>query len=310
MNTSLDAHLAAHAERHFGIFTRRDALDRVGLSPQQAARRLSSGRWIEVEQGTYRLAGAPLTRQARLWAVVANLDRPAAISRETAAVELGIERAGSDGIHVTVQGSSPLTRRHAVVHRTTTLPSVDLARTSSGIPCTAGERTVVDLAGDRSLGGRLALVDDAVCAEAANRERLHERAIALGPGRAGVGVVAAATAPGSPERFRSWLERVACNAFHTAGVPPAEWNVEVHDRRGLPLAEVDALWRWAPLAVELDGLRFHSSPQQRAADVRRDRRLLIERGIPTLRYSYRDVIDRRLEMISEVRAALAQRSVV
>lgn len=307
MVAHLDAELAAFSEERLGIFTRADALA-IGFTEGQADWRVVSGRWVEEEHETYRLAGTPLTERSRLRAVVANVNRPVAISRGTAAREHGIVRMATDAVHVTVQGRGLLVRRHATVHRTVSLPDCDRTRTFDDIPMTTGERTVVDGAGVRPVGERLALVDEAVCARAADRARLHERACALMAGRAGVASVARATAPDAQGWFRSWLERIADVAMRAAGLPAPEWNAALHDRRGFTIAEIDALWRWAPLGVELDGLLFHSSPGQRQADIRRDRRVLIEAGVPILRYSYRDVVDRRLEMVSEIRGALRQRA--
>jgi hypothetical protein len=310
MVVDLDRVLAEFSEQNLGVFTRGDALETVGFTPQQAGWWVSSGQWVEVEEETYRLAGTPLTERALLRAVVAGVSKPAAISHGTAACEHGIEVGATDEIHMTVEGRTQLTRRYALVHRTTALPAVDRTETADGTALTTAERTVVDLSAQRGLGERLSLVDDALCGGAAERGGLHERATALSRGRPGVAHVADVTGADAAPRFRSWLERTAHGAFVDAGLPPAEWNVEVHDRRGFTVAELDALWRWAPLAVELDGLRFHSSPKQRQRDVRRDRRVLIEAGVPVVRYNYLDIVRRRLEVVSEIRTALEQRSAV
>ena len=68
------------------------------------------------------------------------------------------------------------------------------------------------------------------------------------------------------------MERAAAHVFDVAGLPEAEWNVEVRDAAGR-IGIVDAVWRFYGVVVELKGLRFHASPGQVQRDDRRLNRL-------------------------------------
>jgi len=147
-------------------------------------------------------------------------------------------------------------------------------------------------------------LDDVLFDELAARAELHRRALALLRGRGGVEVVVDLTRPGAGEAFRSWLEREAARILGEAGVPPPRWNQPIADRHGR-VGEVDAQWPEARLVVELDGLRFHRTEQQRRADRARDRRLGLA-GYLVLRFTWSDVRTRPAMVVAQVREGLAR----
>jgi len=167
-----------------------------------------------------------------------------------------------------------------------------------------GVRTVVDLAARLDPDPLRALVDDVVFDGLAAPDDLHRRAVALARGRGRVDVVADVTRPGAHEAFRSWLEREAARVLAEARLPPPRWHLPVADRHG-EVGVVDAQWPEARLVVELDGLRFHRTEQQRRADRARDRRLGLA-GYLVLRFSWSDVRTRPAVMVAQVREALAR----
>lgn len=91
----------------------------------------------------------------------------------------------------------------------------------------------------------------------------------------------------------------------TAGLPPAQWNVELRDSGGELIGEVDAVWVEQRVVVELDGSRCPGSPQQRRRDNRKDRRLAASRWT-VLRYTWLDVMERPEELVAEVQQALGR----
>lgn len=111
-----------------------------------------------------------------------------------------------------------------------------------------------------------------------------------------------ATGPGGPGMFRSLLERVTAHVYRAAAIPDPEWNVPVHDSRGL-IGVVDALWRRWRVIAEKEGLRFHSSPRQRRSDARRFNRLC-EGGYVPRRFGWEDVVHRPVEVAATVLRAL------
>lgn len=190
-----------------------------------------------------------------------------------------------------------------LVHRTAVLDSADL-RTVRGVPCTSAARTVIDLAARLDADPLRQLVDDVVFDELAGRAALHRRAEALARGRGGVDVVLGLTRPGAEEAFRSWLEREAARVLAEAAVPAPRWNLPVADRHGT-IGVVDAEWPEARLILELDGLQFHRTGQQRRADRARDRRLGLASHL-VLRFTWSDGRSHPATLLAQVREGLAR----
>lgn len=299
------ARYAEAAGRH-GVFDRAQAWE-VGLEPEQVMRRVAAGRFVEEQPGVYRFAGVPRTRWLRRRAATLGTGRRAAVSHRDAADVHGLDRAAGAAIEITVAGSGPLERWDVTVHRSRE-PCRDDVTVVDGVAVTTGERTVIDLARLLDPLERTALVDDAIGVGAARRARLHARARALAAGRRGVGTVAAVTAPGAEGELRSWLERTASLRLAGSDLPAPTWNVPIH-RGGQLLGVIDAFWEAVPLGLDLDGLRFHRTPEQRRADVRRDRRILVDAGIPILRADYHDVVHRWPELLGQLGRALGRAGV-
>jgi very-short-patch-repair endonuclease len=79
----------------------------------------------------------------------------------------------------------------------------------------------------------------------------------------------------------------------------------VHDERGL-IGVVDAVFTAERLVVELEGLRFHTTPEQRGNDAARFNRLGMAGWLP-LRYIWLDVVRQPGAVAGELRQALARR---
>lgn len=118
-----------------------------------------------------------------------------------------------------------------------------------------------------------------------------------------------ASTPGMKSATRSWLLRNMDGRAQSL----LETLTRAH-LRGLGLAvqpqvvipgvgRVDLLVE-NRVVVEVDGREYHSNPQQFAEDRRRDRKLAL-RGFPVLRYTYDDVIKRRMLIGDEVMRLLA-----
>lgn len=156
-----------------------------------------------------------------------------------------------------------------------------------------------------SLTELVAAIDDAICARLVGRAWLYRRARALCAGRRGVGHLVRWTAPGSEGEFRSWLGRRAAAVFRAHEVPPPTWNSAVHDERGL-IGVVDAVFTAERLVVELEGLRFHTTPEQRRNDAASFNRLGVAGWLP-LGYTWLDVVRQPGAVAGELRQALARR---
>lgn len=302
MHETPDARIARTAARQFGIVSLQQAAD-AGLSDDQVRTRVATGRWEPVRRMQFRIAGAPSSWRAGVLSAVQAAGPGAVASHRTAASLHGLQRLGrSSEIEVTVPYRRVSLVRGVTVHRTRDLPDEDV-RIVEGVPAMTGERTLIDLAARLDRDTLTALVDDAVCADAANRSRLHQRAQVLAAGRRGVGLLIRLSAPDADAIFRSWLEREGARVFSEGGLPAPAWNAPVRDERGL-IGIVDAYWTSAEVVVELDGLRFHSSDAQRQRDRARDRRLVLS-GRRPLRYNWWDIRTRPGHVVAEIAAALA-----
>jgi very-short-patch-repair endonuclease len=170
---------------------------------------------------------------------------------------------------------------------------INLARAEKtlwrGIPTTTPARTLVDLA------PRLPL--DALaraCHELDVRHGVRMTTVPTGvPGAAKLRAVMAGDAPA----LLSELERRFRRLLRDHGLPLPQ----VNRRQGAHY--VDCRWADHRLTVELDSYRFHHSRHAWEADRERDRAARA-RGDTYRRYTWRDVAEHPLSMVSELTALL------
>ena len=319
-----DAEVARIAGRQHGLITYRQARIRAGLTHRQIAYRLASKRWRELQPRVYVLAGTPgswlqSAHAAQLCArgeqVIKrkNGDRleeldDAVLAGETALWLRGVRRLGQPAQHhlLIARKRKPVVSG-SKVRATRSLPPCDV-EVVDGVPTLCVPRLLVELCGRIADLDFVAVLDELLGAgEARLREDVYARAAELCNGRRAVARLLELTRPGAEAAFRSWLERHTAGLFSAHGVLAAEWNVELRDADGKLIGIGDAVWRDAKVVVELDGLRFHTPPQQRRRDNRKDRRLATD-GWLVLRYTWLDVMERPEEVVAEVRAALTARA--
>ncbi len=167
------------------------------------------------------------------------------------------------------------------------------------LPVTAIAQTVLDFASVASFRRvRHAL------AELDYRRALDLDAIegVLGRGRPGCELLRRAIAEHRPEMAytRSEFERRFLELCEAAGLPIPKFNASVCGFK------VDALWREQRVVVELDGRGNHGTAAQIARDHERDLRLRAA-GFTVLRYSWRQLTDRRELVLADLRRALELR---
>ncbi|MBA2529805.1 MAG: DUF559 domain-containing protein [Euzebyales bacterium] len=290
---------AAAAAQH-ATFTCRQAAQH-GVTHRVLERLTALGEIERQHRGVHRFTAIPLTRSAEIAAAVL-AGGPDAVASHDTSLELHGLRKAWPGAPIEI--CSPTTWHPEVtgihVHRTRRLESRDIT-TVDGIRATNGARTLVDLASRYERVALTRLVDDAICWGVAKRNAVYRRSCALRNGRRGVGLLVTLTDPDAEAVFRSWLERLAWSVFDRHGVAQPLWNVPRHDAEGL-IGIVDCLWPDLPLVVELEGLRFHTSPQQRRDDARRFNRL--GAGARVLRFTWQDVVEMPERMCGQILAAL------
>ena len=296
--------LHAQAEQQRGLFTTTQALS-AGFTRRELHGMRTRGEIKPVSHGdsvlraVHRVAGTPYEWPSPVLAACLAVGGGAVACLDTALQLHGLRPVKPDIIHVCRPALWQPTVPGIVVHTTRDLIDGDRTELDS-VPVASAARTVVDMARTLQRSERLALLDEVVFGGLAARRWVYRRASALQSGRIGVLDLVRATAPGAEAEFRSWLERQASRAFARFAVPPPRWNVRVDDAVG-KIGIVDCLWPTG-LVVEIEGLRFHTSPQQRRRDAARFNRL-VRRG-PVLRYTWQDVVERPEIMCREIREAL------
>ena len=284
--TSADLLLARYAAAQRGLITHRQALD-TGLTDRAIAGRCQAGSLTRVQPRVYVLPGAPPDPLRPVLAAVLSAGGGAVAALHTAAALHGLSRVGRlSPVQICLPQSHQDQLWDVVVHRTRRLEACDVKEVD-GIPATTAARTLIDLAAVYDKTTLTALLDDAMGLGLVNRSWLHRRAASLQNGRRGVGILVALTADEAESKFRSWLERRAAYVLAAGGVPAPRWNEPIREN-GRLLGVADACWPRQRLIAEFDGLRFHSSPEQRRADAERERELVLA-SWRVLRFTWLDV---------------------
>ncbi|HEX8647584.1 MAG TPA: type IV toxin-antitoxin system AbiEi family antitoxin domain-containing protein [Thermoleophilaceae bacterium] len=263
------------ARRQHGVITWQQLL-RLGFTPDAIRHRVAIGRLFRVFRGVYALGRAELTPEGWWMAGVLACGERAALSHDSAASHYGILRTKLlRPVHVSVPAVG---RRHErtglVLHRRR---AVEITR-HRGIPITTPECTIVDLAPSRSRDELEGMINDADIRGLTDPERL----------RAALDEMPAVTGKQRLRRIldmrtfrftRSRLERAFIPIALRAGLPRPLTAQVVEGY------EVDFYWPELKLVVETDGLTYHRTPQQQAADLERDQRLAAVGFVP-LRFSH------------------------
>ncbi|MGH9072081.1 MAG: type IV toxin-antitoxin system AbiEi family antitoxin domain-containing protein [Acidimicrobiales bacterium] len=284
-----EALVAGAASRRHGLVTRSDALA-LGMTNRMIRERLSAGRWISMGRGLYRIAGVPVTWEQRVLATCLLGGAGAVASHHSAGVLWGLSGIGRGRPEVTLRrGASPegaaLLGR---VHSSRSL-EVDEVTALDHIPVTRPVRTVIDLAGQVSLDTLTEVVDDTVCRRLLSFDQLASQASRLRQGRPSrqLRLVLATWEPGP--RPDSKAELTLERHIVGKGLPKPVRQHEVQIGSGA-VRRLDLAWPAIKLGVELQGRRWHSSPEQFDADRHR---------ILELRSSGWDIIEVTPRMLAE-----------
>jgi hypothetical protein len=277
----------------------------LGMSADAVRSKVDSGRWQRVFHGVYATFTGALPRQAQLWAVVLRSGQSAILSHESAAEVHGFARGPASQIHVTVPLSSNPARltdlAGVVVHRSANWqadpqPPRNLPRT----PVVVTILDLVDCAGT---------LDDAY---AWLSRAVTERKTTTGALRDGL-------AKRKKISKRSWLADALADIGDGIHFPlELRWTRDVQRAHGLPAPTHRARRQgadgtrfldihYAPhdLAVELDGLTFHSA-EDLDRDWYRDNETIIAVNAKTLRYGFRQVANHPCDQAAQFVRALVK----
>jgi hypothetical protein len=249
--------------------------------------RVGAGRLHLLHRRVYGVVGFPLLRAEGHWlAAVLAVGDGAALSHRSAASLWDLLPGGAGDPEVAV--ARRLKRRPGIrLHCLRSLPKGHVT-TRNAIPCTTVSRTLVDLAAvlpprrlERALG-------QAEVLRLYNRNEI-EVILAANPRRPGSRTLRALLGGPDPSTTltRSPLEELLLALCERAGLQRPEFNVPYTLPDGTEIV-IDALWRSAALAVELDSRGFHSSWRAQIRDRRRDAQLTLA-GLKPLRFTEGDL---------------------
>lgn len=288
-----------------GLATRRQLLDRV---PRQVFDGyVARQQLVRVFPSVYRLRDGADDDVTTLRAALLHAGPVAALSHTTALSVWGL-RALERPVHLTVdqnvkRAGAPDLVVHRRLHFDPGSPQCVLRR---GLLITTLPRTVIDSWPLLPPTERRPLALDLANRGLLTAEQLDE-SLAERPnvgGRRGLRQVIDLIADGC----RSELEaHGVLNVFRHRSLPPSvgQYAITLSDRR----IRADRAWPEAMLAVELDGARHHTSPEDRQRDLARDRELAAL-GWVVLRFTYADVVRDpagvRAKVLAVYRARVAQ----
>jgi very-short-patch-repair endonuclease len=241
----------------------------------------------------------------RTLAAVLGVGSRAAASHQTAVWLWGIWDKRPSPAHVTTRSAHWRSKAY-VVHRSSDLYEEYLTEVA-GIPVTTVERTVVDLGATASLGVVAHVLDTALRKDLVTLDGVASVVDDLArQGRSGIRAARLLV-----EERRRWLatteselEELFVRVVRSGDLPEPKEQVEIHDGSGSFIARVDFFYPDQRVAIELDGFAYHSDPESFSSDRVRQNRLVME-GITLLRYTVRDLRERREGVLIELERALA-----
>jgi very-short-patch-repair endonuclease len=216
----IDVAVTRLAARQYSLAHRDQIID-LGMTPRQVQARLDSGWLVPVHRAVYRLAGSRLSpEQACLAACLAA--GPGAVASHRAAAHLwrlrGIEDAPTE---ILVPGDRHCRLHDVVVHRTDTLPDIDVSR-QLRIPVTTPARTLLDLGGVLPVEAVESALEDALMRRLVTFALLSRTLARLGgPGRNGAAILRALVEERDPDTAptQSVLEDMLDRLLVAGGLP-------------------------------------------------------------------------------------------
>lgn len=288
-----------------GTFTR-DQAHAAGVTESQLRHRVRSGVLVQIGPNAFRGPLVPVTALVELTGLVLDVGEPVWVCGPTAAALHGFDGfvLGAP-FHLMIPRGRHVVRRRARIRTSAPLTPIDRARLS-GLPATAGARTMIDLARTEDLE-RLTLALDAGLRDGRfNEDHLHRRILALrGKGRHGIPTLLAAIEGLDVRRGgHSYLERAFLELIAEAGLP-RPLTQQVLARTADRIVRVDVRFPGTPVVVELLGYRYHRSVDALRRDAER-LNALIGQGFQPYQFTYDQVVEDGDATVDVVRRALGR----
>jgi very-short-patch-repair endonuclease len=240
----------------------RDQLLGLGFTRHAIGHRVAKGRLHVVFPGVYAVGRPQLTCSGRWMAAVLSCGEGTALSHRSAAALWQIRPERREAIEVSVRNGRRPRQAGITVHRRKSLAETDITR-HRGIPVTTPIATLIDIASALTRDQLEAAINEADKHGLADPDQLRSALdeVVRRPGTASVRDVL------DHRTFTltdSQLERRFLPLARKAGLPLPETQQWVNGFK------VDFYWPELGLVVETDGLTYHRTPAQQAADRLRD----------------------------------------
>ena len=277
-----------------GVVTRQELLE-AGVSATQVRDRVRKGALIPEYPGVYRAGHAAPSRESRYMAAVKAGGEGAVLRGRAAGHLLAILNSRS-WPHPEVMTTHDIRAKGMRRKRVKRIDRRDVAEID-GIPVTTVPRTLVDLAGELDENDLAR-----ACHEAGVKYRTTPKqveAVLERMPRAKGAATLRRIMRGEVKVVLSKLEKGLLELLRAEDLPLPETNKVASGRR------VDCRWPEHNLTVELDGFRFHNSRHSWEEGNKREREARA-RGDEYRRYTYADVFEDPVYMLSELRKLLAR----
>ena len=274
-----------HLLRQAGAISTSQARD-AGLSHRQIDRKVSSGEWLAVRRGVYRLAAAVPLPETGLWTALLSLGPDSLLAEEGAVWWWGVVPEVPSR-WTFVSGSSR--RSDAGLRVTRAFVDQRDRHRHRGVQVVSRPWAVLTTAAvwERREDGRgIALIDRAKQTRAVRQHELQQ-AFDRHPGCWGSRTIRRLLAR-TGDGAHSELERLALRLLKSARIEGFTPNLTVRLSDGTS-AEIDIAFPDRRIAIELDGYAFHSGAAAFRSDVRRGNRLLAD-GWTVRRFTWDDLL--------------------
>ncbi|MCH7789281.1 MAG: AbiEi antitoxin N-terminal domain-containing protein [Acidobacteria bacterium] len=293
--------LARTAASQHGLLTT-EQLRTAGYSSKRVASMVKSGSLERLSPRLFRVAAVPESWEQRLAALCLSSRTPAVASHRSALRLWGIRNVDDD-LEATVRYPRKVTNAPGIVHRSVDLQDSDTTWIE-GVRVTSPVRTLCDaglIFPEREVAR---LVDHSLAIDLVSMRDLWGFRIRVGKqGRNGCGVLHRVldSFPDDADRAESGPEVDLIRICQRFGLPaPAvQFQVELEGKR----FRVDLGYPDQKVFCEFDGVEWHSSPEQIAADGGRQN-ILVSHGWRPLRFSSSDLAARPADVASRIRHTL------
>jgi hypothetical protein len=273
MSREADRLVTTFSETHHGVIALEQARF-LGLGDDEREHRVSTGQLIEVHEGVYRPAGAPLSWKGALLAACWAGGFRAVASHRSAAAIYGLAGGRRDIAEITCPRWLRARHDGLVVHETKALEPLDI-RIVDGIPTTSPDRTLFDMGAVAGITTVMMGFDEARRRGLVTHRSAERTLFRLArPGRPGSRILRIVLDQRSPTLSppESEMETLMLEVIRRHGLP-APIPQYVIRANGRFVARPDAAYPDYKVAIEYQSTEWHADYEPLVVDSQRRNRL-------------------------------------